>query len=465
MSDYEVSIGMRSSQIEKGIIATIFYDPSKIKDIADLIDESHFQDGKCRKIFKICKDLSEDDSYCDSAIVRAKSGEDLYQTIDEISLLDPLSSNIEDYIEQLKGLKTLIDLRTLSTSIVKETSNTGQVSHAEILDMVERSVLEISIQNTSTNFRHIKDISTSILKIIENQKRDNKAFLGLDTGYPLLTRQLNGLNDGDLIIIGARPGMGKTALALNIAHSVVIQGHGVAFFSLEMPSEQLIQRMICAKADIPLQALRLGDISDMDALTKSVDDISKQELYVDDYGALNISQLRSKLRRLKMQKPHIKLAIIDYLQLMRGKNSERHLEIGEISRGLKILARELKIPIIALSQLNRNIDNRENKRPMLSDLRESGSIEQDADIIMFIHNKEESSAKKEDSRSMRSKPQPEIPKPLDIIPVEVIVAKNRNGATGQIHMKFNKKYVRFEMDRKPSEENPELKNTEFYNAP
>jgi len=283
------------------------------------------------------------------------------------------------------------------------------------------------------------------------KKLGNKHLIGETTGFDALDRRTTGFNVGDLIIIAARPAMGKTALVLNMALKNVERGKGVIFFSLEMPAEQLMLRMLAAKTSIPLQNLRKGDMDDSQwsNLSAAFDDLNKKKLFVDDGGSININQLRARVRKLAQNEANnIKLVIIDYLQLMQGTgNKDRHQEVSDISRGLKMLAREMKIPIIALSQLNRGLENRPDKRPMLSDLRESGAIEQDADIIMFVYRddvyKEREEAKKEKEAKDKGEDYKSkfINKPVE--EAEVIIGKQRNGPIGTVKLDFQKALTRF----------------------
>jgi len=279
----------------------------------------------------------------------------------------------------------------------------------------------------------------------------NSKLIGVDTGFRNLNEKTSGFGKGDLVIVAARPAMGKTAVVLNMALKAIERGEGVAFFSLEMPAEQLMLRMLSAKTSIPLQSLRVGDLTDeqWSQLAAAVDDISRRKLFVDDGGYATIHHVRSKLRKLKMQHPEISMAIIDYLQLMSGEGGRegRQQEISEISRGLKQLARELDMPIIALSQLNRSLESRENKRPMLSDLRESGAIEQDADIILFVYRDDVYREAKEKEKEMKAKAEGKEYKSTFRSKMEeeteLIIGKQRNGPTGTVDLIFQKRFTRF----------------------
>jgi replicative DNA helicase len=279
----------------------------------------------------------------------------------------------------------------------------------------------------------------------------NRYLTGETTGFDTLDRKTTGFNKGDLVIIGARPAMGKTALVLNMALKNIEAKKGVIIFSLEMPAEQLMLRLLAAKTSIPLQNLRKGEMDDQQwsNLTNAFEDLNTKKLFVDDNGSLNINQLRARVRKIAQNKENnISMIIIDYLQLMSGTSGkDRHLEISEISRGLKMLAREMAIPVIALSQLNRGLENRPDKRPMLSDLRESGSIEQDADIIMFVYRddvyKEREEARKEKEAKDRGEEYKStfINKPIE--EAEIIIGKQRNGPIGTVKLDFQKEYTRF----------------------
>ena len=343
--------------------------------------------------------------------------------------------------------------------LLREQSQNDDLKSQEILDIIEKKIYLISTQSAQSEFRNAQEIIDSTMEKIKDLKaRGNQLITGIASGFLELDKATTGFNKGDLIIIGARPSMGKTTLFLNMAQHMLKSQSGVAVFSLEMPAEQLMLRMLSALSNIPLQKLKVGDLNDdeMIELSKQAEFMAQKEFFVDDGGSLTISALRSKLRKLKAKNPNIQVAIIDYLQLMHGNNKERHIEVSEISRGLKILARELQIPIIALSQLNRSLESRDDKKPILSDLRESGSIEQDADIILFLYRDEvyhmremtsklaklekegkDSEAKKQREAIMKARQK-------DIESAEIIIAKNRNGETRDISIQFNKRYTRFE---------------------
>ena len=332
----------------------------------------------------------------------------------------------------------------------------------EAVDTVQNALYKITTDSASNEVKDIETISGETLDYIKRMKEmGNKYLIGETTGFYNLDKKTTGFNSGDLIILAARPAMGKTALVLNMGLKNVEAGKGVVIFSLEMPAEQLMLRMLSAKTSIPLQNLRKGDMDDSQwsTLSKAFDDLNSKKLFVDDGGSLNINQLRARVRKLAQnQDNNISMIIIDYLQLMQGTGGkDRHLEVSEISRGLKMLAREMGIPIIALSQLNRGLENRPDKRPMLSDLRESGSIEQDADIIMFVYRddvyKERDEARKEKEAKDKGEEYKStfINKPVE--EAEIIIGKQRAGPIGTVKLDFQKEFTRF-VDKENSNEAP-----------
>ena len=309
-----------------------------------------------------------------------------------------------------------------------------------ILDQAERMILEVANRKVTGAFVPIKDILMAALDRVEQLYHTKGGITGLPTGFKDLDRLTAGLQPSDLVLIAARPSMGKTAFVLNIAqHVAVKEKKPVAFFSLEMSKEQLVQRMLCTEATIDAQRLKIGDLKDNDwsSLVKAADRLSSAPIFIDDTPGMTVTEIRSKARRLKVEH-ELSLVVIDYLQLMQGsssgKSDNRQQEISEISRSLKSLARELNVPVLALSQLSRGVEARQNKRPMLSDLRESGSLEQDADIVAFLY--------REDYYNHETE-RPNI--------TEIIVAKHRNGPVDTVELYFQKEFTRFKDSSKMSE--------------
>ena len=381
----------------------------------------------------------------------------------EVIATSPISNTLA-YIKEIKDNAIRRELSSLALEI-KHLGDNSQIDIDQVIDTIQSKLYLISQDSSISDFQDSLEVSTKTLQYIKQMKlKGNSYLIGLDTGFKDLNKQTTGFGKGDLIILAARPSMGKTAIALNMVLRNLENDKGVVFFSLEMPSHQLMLRLLSAKTSIELQKLRVGDLDDSEwsRLNDALDDISKKKLFVDDDSLLNINQIKSKLRKLKSQHPDIDLIVIDYLQLMMGTGSkDRHLEVSEISRGLKLLARELDVPIIALSQLNRGVDSRPDKRPMLSDLRESGSIEQDADIIMFVYRDDVYKLKEERDKEAQAKKEGVEYKKNFISKqdedAELIIGKQRNGPIGTVHLVFHKRFTRFvdknsiEIDYKPQE--------------
>ncbi len=439
--------------IERAVLSSIIFDPMIYEEIAAKLKPQDFYLPFHQHLFIAMERLTTQDKPIDEEfLVKELKRENKF---DEVAMVDVLSANpISDtnaYVAEIKALSSKRSLVTLATEIKKLTIE-EDLDATEVMDRVEKKLYQITQESISDDFRDSPDITKSMLAEIERLKAmGNSKLIGVDTGFRNLNERTSGFGKGDLIIIAARPAMGKTALVLNMALKTIERGEGVAFFSLEMPAEQLMLRMLSAKTSIPLQSLRVGDLRDDEwtRLAQAVDDISKRKLFVDDGGYATIHHVRSKLRKLKAQHPEISMAIIDYLQLMSGEGSRegRQQEISEISRGLKQLARELEMPIIALSQLNRSLESRENKRPMLSDLRESGAIEQDADIILFVYRDDVYREAKEKEKEMKAKAEGKEyksnyrKKPEE--DTELIIGKQRNGPTGTVDLIFQKRFTRF----------------------
>lgn len=341
----------------------------------------------------------------------------------------PTAANVEYYAHIVEEKSLLRSMIRISTQIA-EMSYEGTENPEKILDEAERLIFDLEGRRTTGTFSSIKEILMAALKQIEMRYQNKGKITGVPTGFTDLDRLLCGLNPSDLVIIAARPAMGKSSFATSIAHNVALKTHvPVALFSLEMSKEQLVQRMLTSEAKVDQQRARSGNLEegDLARLSQAAGRLAKAPLYIDDSAMISIRQLRSKTRRLQAEKG-LGLVIIDYLQLMQGsgRSENRQQEIAEISRSLKGLARELNIPVVALAQLSRSVEQRQDKRPQLSDLRESGSLEQDADVVMFIYRDEYYNPETEKKGR-----------------AEIIVAKQRNGPTGVVEMAFLQQYTRF----------------------
>lgn len=343
----------------------------------------------------------------------------------------PVTSNIASYariIREKAILRKLIEVNVdIANRCYEEQKDIGK-----LLDIAEQSIFDIASNKGDQNFTPVKSIVPKAFAAIEQLFKRKELITGVPSGYTQIDKMTAGLQPSDLIILAARPSMGKTAFALNIArHAAIIQNIGVAVFSLEMSKEQLVMRLLSSVGRIDSQRIRTGRLreEDWDKLSRAVGMLERAPIYIDDTPAISILEMRAKVRRLASQYD-IGLVIVDYLQLMQGKSTEnRTQEISEISRSLKALAKEHNLPVIALSQLNRGLESRNDKRPMMSDLRESGAIEQDADVICFIYRDEVYNKNEDNPRRGVA---------------EIIIGKQRNGPTGICELTFVKEFTLFE---------------------
>ena len=443
---------MYNLNIERAVLSAVIFDPAIYEEIAAKLSPHDFYLPFHQHVFAAMEELSVEEKPLDDEFIRTKLN--TMGKFDEVAMLDLLSANpitnTEAYLKEIKAKSSKRALATLAT-VIKKVTIEDDLPAEEVMNLVEKKLYEITQNSTSDDFRESKEITLAMMAEIERLKAlGNSKLIGTDTGFRNLNDKTSGFGKGDLVIIAARPAMGKTALVLNMALRAIERNEGVAFFSLEMPAEQLMLRLLSAKTSIPLQALRVGDLRDeqWSQLAAATDDLGSKKLFVDDGGYATIHHVRSKLRKLKAQHPEISVAIIDYLQLMSGEGKEgRQQEVSEISRGLKQLARELQIPIVALSQLNRGVESRDNKRPMLSDLRESGAIEQDADIILFVYRddvyREAQEKEKEMKAKAEGKPYESAFRKKSEEDAEIIIGKQRNGPTGTVNLVFQKNFTRF----------------------
>jgi len=437
---------------ERSVLSSIIFEPSQFDELSVILKINDFylpahQDIFASMLKLLQQDHPIDEEFIKKELIRIKKFDE--QVLLEILSANPIA-NTKAYVDEIKDKALKRNLLTLTTEIKRVTVE-EELPAAEVVDIVEKKLYEITQDNQTSDFKDAPKMTFDTMEYIKEMKaRGNSVLVGVDTGFSELNKMTTGFGKGDLVIIAARPAMGKTSFILNTVNSLITNGKGVAFFSLEMPAEQLMLRLLSIQTSIPLQKLRVGDMDDnqWSSLNGAVDRMNSAKLYVDDQGSLNINQLRSKLRKLKNQHPEIEIAVIDYLQIMQGVgNQDRHLQVSEISRGLKMLARELEMPIVALSQLNRGLESRNDKRPMLSDIRESGSIEQDADIILFVYRDDVYLYKEEKEREKAAKAEGKefvgeyVEKEEES--AEIIIGKQRNGPTGHVKLVFQKKLTRF----------------------
>lgn len=426
-------------EAEEAIISAILHDNSTLNDIMELLSAEDFYRSSHQKIYSTITELFGKGEPVDIVTLTnaLKSRGQLEETggvsgIVHILESVPMAVNAIHYAKIIHDKGCLRRLIEKANDIVKRCfESQGEVE--EVLDFSEKAIFEISEKKAKPAFHHISSLINMNIDKLE-ARQGNKTFLtGVPTGFTGLDNITSGFQRSDLIILAARPSMGKTALALNIVrNAAVLHQVPCAIFSLEMSKEQLSMRMLCSEARIDSVRLRDGFFTgdDWDRLTHAAGVLTEAPIYIDDSSDISSLTIRAKARRLKMEK-NLGLIVIDYLQLMKSSisNDRRDLEISEISRSIKSLARELDIPIVALSQLNRKLEERSDKRPQLSDLRESGALEQDADVVTFIYRDEVYN--KDENNPNRGK-------------AEIIVAKHRNGPTGLSRLTFLTSYTRFE---------------------
>ena len=426
-------------EAEESIISAILIDNNALLDVIEILAPEDFYRTAHKKIYAAIIDLFDKNEPIDSVTVanRLKEKGQL-EEIGGISylsrLLDiaPPAVNAPHYAKIVHDKASLRRLIEKANAIVKRCFK-EQGNADEVIDFAESAIFEITENKSQQAFYPISKLILGNIETLEENQGNRRLVTGVPTGFNQLDTLTSGLQNSDLIILAARPSMGKTALALNIARNAAVEANiPVAVFSLEMSKEQLSLRMLCSEARIDSSRLRGGFFSmeDWHRLTDAAGILSESPIYIDDSASLSAMEIRAKARRLKMDK-NIGLIIIDYLQLMQGRvgAERRDLEISEISRALKALAKELQLPVLALSQLNRMLEQRTDKRPRLSDLRESGALEQDADVVAFIY-RDEVYNKEEDNPNRGI--------------AEILLSKQRNGPTGDVYLTFLSSFTRFE---------------------
>ena len=425
---------------EQAVLGSMFLSQEAVEGATTALLAEDFYRPAHARIFSAMLDLYARSIPVDHLSVadRLESWGDLEAAGGKPYLLDvteivPTAANWKRYSDIVKRMSMLRQLIGAGTEIVALGFDAPDDA-AQIVEDAERIIFQVTNKRVTSNFKHINDLLKVSFKNLEELAEKKEHVTGVPTGFKELDKLLAGLHPGDLVVLAARPAVGKTAFSLNIGVNAAKAGASVAIFSLEMSAEQLVQRVLCSEARINLQDVRTGYLKDSDwySISNAADKLSRLDFNVDDTPSISILEIRAKARRQMRDKPK-GLIIVDYLQLMQpqGRRSEnRQTEIAEISRGLKILAKELGVPVIALSQLSRAVEQRAGKRPMLSDLRESGAIEQDADVVMFIDRNTDPRGEEEEGR-----PQKGV--------AEIIVAKHRNGPTDTIPLVFNDRYTKF----------------------
>lgn len=425
-------------EAEQAVLGAVFLQPEALITASEILMPDDFYRQAHQHIFQAMLELSDQGKAVDvvtiyEALASTGKIEDVggLPYLTELSGAVPTAANLEYYAHIVEDKALLRRLIRTATQIATD-SYAREDEVETLMDEAEKNILEVSSRKNVGAFKNIKDVLVKTyddIEILHNRKGD---ITGIPSGFSALDHMTAGFQRNDLIIVAARPSVGKTAFALNIAQNVATKtDENVAIFSLEMGAEQLVMRMLCAEGNINAQNLRTGSLTadDWQKLTIAMGTLSNSGIYIDDSPGVRVNEIRSKCRRLQ-QEAGLGMIVIDYLQLISGSGrnggENRQQEVSEISRSLKALARELKIPVIALSQLSRSVESRQDKRPMMSDIRESGSIEQDADIVAFLYRDDYYDHESENDGT-----------------IEIIIAKQRNGPVGTVQLAFVKEYNKF----------------------
>ena len=422
---------------EQSLLGSVLIDPDSLNEIADIIKSTDFYLTEHAQIYLAMHELFLANSEIDvvtlidmlvqKGVYNKSGGEEYIRTLAQVV---PNALNVKDYARIVKEKSILRNLITVCGEI-SDTAYSEQGNTAHILEYAEKKIYDIAQDRDTKNFRHIKEVMRSVYENLSALAKGSEEAKGTMTGFSGLDNVLAGLGKSDLVLVGARPGMGKTSFVLNIGTNVAVQTKKkVAIFSLEMSCEQLVTRILSSEAMIDSYTLRSGQLTpdDWDKLAVAADRLMGCDIIIDDTSGIGVTEMKAKLRRVD----NLGMVIIDYLQLMQGdrRTDNRVQEVGDISRGLKIMAKELNVPVVCCAQLSRGPESRTSKKPMLSDLRDSGAIEQDADSVMFLYRDEYYQT---DSSPVENEGNI----------CEVIIAKNRHGSTGTVKMGWIGRYTKF----------------------
>ncbi|MGI9553358.1 MAG: replicative DNA helicase [Thermodesulfobacteriota bacterium] len=421
----------QNDEAEKAVLGAILIDNNSIHEVLEILLTEDFYKDSHRKIFNSMIDLEQNNKPIDVLTLYEylKNKGNLLEEVGGSSYLTyltelvPSTMNVAHYARIVKD-KSILRKIVLTATDIAQTGYDKDVEPAQFLDSAEKAILDIAQNQVKPSFYNSRELSQQALELIETLHSKKELITGVSTGFERLDNMTAGLQPSDLIIIAARPGLGKTSFCLNIALNAVLNRNlKVGMFSLEMSKEQLMLRLLSMKSKVNYSNIRSGYIKkdDLELLVKAAEEFSKSELYIDDSAALTVIEVRAKARRQQRDKG-LDLLIVDYLQLMRGhgRTDNREREIAEISGSLKALAKELSIPVIGISQLSRQTETRSDRRPQLADLRESGAIEQDADVVMFIHRADAYKKNVEEKDGI----------------AEIIIGKQRNGPVGSLKLAF-----------------------------
>ena len=432
-------------EAEEAVLGSILLEQDSIISVMEFLVPDDFYRVAHQLIFAAMIELNQNSEAIDPITVSEKLRqknqiENVGGEANIIELLDkvPTAVNVEFYTQIVLEKSTRRKLIKTSTNIVKNAYQEDETI-ANVLDTAERDILSVSEGRNKAGFIPIRDVLHDAYASLEERSKNNGEVTGIATGYIGLDRMTSGFHADELIILAARPSVGKTAFVLNIAKNVAVNlNETVAIFSLEMGAESLVERIICSHASINAGHLKTGKLTDEEYTQYFVATgvLAEAPIYIDDTPGIRVSEIRAKCRRLKQERNNLGLVVIDYLQLIEGNGKEsRQQEVSEISRNLKKLAKELKVPVIALSQLSRGVEQRQDKRPIMSDIRESGSIEQDADIVAFLY--------RDDYYRQEPDENGQVPEVEPNSTIEVIIEKNRSGPRGTVELNFMKEFNKF----------------------
>jgi len=425
-------------EAEESVLGAMLLSPTAVGTVSEILDASDFYRESHAKVFRAALGLWAKGEPVD-AITLANELDERGELegiggqgrVAELAALVPSTANVEHYARIIKEMATLRGL----VRVGQEITRLGQDRPGEVVDLVDRAeqiVFELGQQRVTSDFSHIEVLLKESFERITQLYEAGVDVTGVPSGFRELDHLTSGFQPGNLVILAARPSMGKSALGLCMAANLAVRHEiPVALFTLEMSKSEVTQRMMCSEAKVESQRLRSGRLApdDWPRLTAACDRLMKAPIYVDDAGSTTIMEVRSKARRLKSREPSLGLVIVDYLQLMTSGSTveNRVQEVSQISRALKVLARDLEVPILAMSQLSRAVESRQDKRPLLSDLRESGSLEQDSDLVFFVYRDEYYMGDESEQQGI----------------AEVILSKHRNGPTGTVKLSFLRRYAKF----------------------
>ncbi|RKN85986.1 replicative DNA helicase [Paenibacillus ginsengarvi] len=433
----ENRIPPQNLEAEQAVLGAILLDSDALITVMERIGSDDFYRTSHQHIFGSMLELAQQNEPIDLITLTARLQDNQQlEGVGGVTYLSQLANSVPtaanvDYYAQIVEEKSMLRRLIRTATQIVSSGYAGEDDVSSLLGDAEKRILEISQRQSGSGFISIRDVLMEVFEKVEflyNHKGGNS---GIPSGFPDLDRMTSGFQRSDLIIVAARPSVGKTAFSLNIAQNVGVRAkETVAIFSLEMGAAQLVQRMICAEANVDATRMRTGQLEgdDWEKLTMAIGTLSEANIYIDDSPSVTVADIRAKCRRLKQEKS-LGMILIDYLQLIQGRGKageNRQQEVSEISRTLKQIARELNVPVIALSQLSRGVEQRQDKRPMMSDLRESGSIEQDADIVAFLY-RDDYYDKESEKKNI----------------IEIIIAKQRNGPVGTVELAFLKNYNKF----------------------